>query len=109
MEAHAKRTLGYCNFSTKKTLVDPMNYIHIQDPTYNFKMPDIIAMGIGLCLPLTEMNFILALAGFTFNSNDKQQQAYQFLFTSYFGKTIEECNELLEKLGLKTLGSKSRA
>lgn len=91
-----------------KTLLDPINYSRVQKNTYNFKMPAIIAMGIGLCLPLTEMNLILSLAGFTFNANDKQQQAYQFLFTSYFGKTIEECNELLEKLGLKTLGSKSR-
>lgn len=105
---HMKSRHWNTNIFQSKTLLDPMNYSRVQDPTYNFKMPALVAMGIGLGLPLSEMNIILALAGLTFNPNDRQQQAYQFLFSSYFGKTIHECNALLEKLDLKPLGSKNR-
>lgn len=89
-----------------KTLLNPMAYSRVQNPTHPFKMPQLIAMGVGLALPLTEMNTILSLAGMAFSVTDKAQQAYQFLFTGLSGCTIYECNDFLESVGVATLGSK---
>jgi Zn-dependent peptidase ImmA (M78 family) len=92
-----------------RTNLSPMDYSRVQQPGHKFKMPALVAMGVGLELDLHEMEHVLTLAGLSFMEGDREQQAYKYLFTGMYGKSIDECNEFLEKVGVKTLGSKQRA
>lgn len=49
-------------------------------------------MGVGLRLTPTEMDEILSLTGLL-SANDKEQQAYAYLFSGYAGRNIDDCNE----------------
>lgn len=92
-----------------KTNLGPNDYSRVKKPDYTFKMPALVAMGVGLGLDLQEMEEVLKLAGLYFKENDKEQQAYKYLFTGMYGKSIDECNEFLERVGVTTLGAKQRA
>lgn len=92
-----------------RTNLDAMNYTRVQKPDYKFTIRPLVAMGVGLRLDLSAMEEILTLAGLSFREGDKEQQAYKYLFTGMYGKSIDECNEFLEKVGVTTLGSKQRA
>ena len=91
-----------------RTHLDPMSYSRVQKPEYKFKMPALVAMGVGLGLDLEEMEEILDLAGLTFQKGDRTQQAYKYLFTGMYGKSIDECNEFLRIVNVPELGSQSR-
>lgn len=93
---------------TMRTELNEMNYSRVQKPDYKFAMMPLVSMGIGLQLTLTEMNEVLSCAGLSFNYSDKKEQAYQYLFTGMYGKTISECNDFLEQIGVPKLGSKHR-
>ena len=92
----------------EKTLLDKENYSRVQKGTHNFTMRPLIAMGVGLGLDLNEMEYVLSLGGMTFNPNDREHQAYKYLFTGFYGKDIDECNEFLKKIDVKTLGTHER-
>ncbi len=92
----------------EKTLLDKENYSRVQKGTHNFTMRPLIAMGVGLGLDLNEMEHVLSLGGMTFNPNDREHQAYKYLFTGFYGKDIDECNDFLKKIDVKTLGTHER-
>jgi hypothetical protein len=93
----------------ERTNLCPMDYTRVQKPEHRFKMPALVAMGVGLGLDLQEMEEVLSLAGLSFKKGDHDQQAYKYLFSGMYGKSIDECNDFLEKVGVTTLGSKQRA
>lgn len=90
------------------TNLDAMNYSRVQKPEYKFKMGALVSMGVGLKLTPTEMDEVLSLAGLSFDPNDKEQQAYAYLFSGCSGRDIDECNEFLREVGVTELGSQQR-
>lgn len=90
------------------TNLSPMDYTRVQKPNHRFKLPALVAMGVGLELDLQEMEEILSLAGLTFQEGDRTQQAYKYLFTGMYGRTIDECNDFLRAVNVPELGSQSR-
>lgn len=91
-----------------RTNLSPMDYTRVQKPDHRFKLPALVAMGVGLELDLQEMEEILSLAGLTFQEGDRTQQAYKYLFTGMYGRTIDECNDFLRTVNVPELGSQSR-
>ena len=91
-----------------KTLLSPMDYTRIQKPDHKFKMPAYMAMAVGLGLSLTEFQSVIKQAGLALIDGDKQDDAYVFVLSALQGKTIDECNEFLETIGLSALGTHSR-
>ena len=39
---------------------------------------------------------------------DREQEAYKYLFTAFYGKGIDECNDFLEAVNVPTLGTQQR-
>lgn len=71
-------------------------------------MNTLVSMGVGLQLTPSEMDEVLALAGLSFDPNDREQMAYAYLFSGYSARGIDECNELLQRIGVTELGSQQR-
>lgn len=92
-----------------RTNLGPMDYTRVQKPNHRFKMPALVAMGVGLGLDLQEMEEVLGLAGLSFKKGDHEQQAYKYLFSGMYGHSIEECNEFLEAVHVPTLGTHERS
>ena len=90
------------------TNLDAMSYSRVQKSEYKFKMGALVSMGVGLHLTPSEMDEVLSLAGLTFDPNDKEQQAYSYLFSGYSGRDIDECNTFLREIGVTELGSQQR-
>ncbi len=93
----------------ERTNLGPMDYTRVQKPEHRFKMPALVAMGVGLGLDLQEMEEVLSLAGLSFKKGDHEQQAYKYLFSGMYGHSIEEYNEFLEEVGVTTLGTHERS
>lgn len=68
-------------------------------------MRPLVAMGVGLCLDLSEIEEVLSLGGMTFIKGDREHEAYKYLFTAFYGKDIDECNAFLAEVGVKQLGT----
>lgn len=92
----------------ENTKLDAINYTRVQKPEHKFKMGALVAMGVGLRLTPTEMDEILSLTGLAFDPNDKEQQAYAYLFSGYAGRSIDDCNEFLREIDVTELGSQQR-
>lgn len=93
----------------EKTGLEEINYRRIQNNSHRFKMRQLIAMGIGLELQYDTMLEILERAGYTFSPVEREHRAYRFLFLSYRGHSIKECNALLELIGdVPLLGTQHR-
>lgn len=58
-----------------------------------------VCVGYDVGLKITEE--LLRSQGSSFNPHNKIDSAYIMLLTEYRGKTVEECNALLEKLEIK--------
>lgn len=91
-----------------KTGLDKMNFSRVQSGTHKFTKKPLIAMGVGLGLALDEIEEVLKHGGMGFIEDDPTDEAYKYLFTGLYGKTIDECNAFLEVVGVETLGSKQR-
>lgn len=91
-----------------KTGLDKMHYSRVQGGIHNFTMRPLVAMGVGLCLDLNEMEEVLHLGGMTFKDGDREQEAYKYLFTAFYGKDIEECNKFLQEVDVPLLGTQQR-
>lgn len=92
----------------EKTNLSPMDYSRVQKPDHKFKMPTLVAMGIGLGLGQSEMEEVLALAGLSFREGDREQQAYKYLFSGMYGRSIDECNDFLMAVNVPILGTQQR-
>lgn len=92
----------------EKTKLDKMNYSHVQGGTHKFSMRPLIAMGVGLSLDLAEMEEVLRLGGMAFQDGNREQEAYKYLFTAFYGKGIDECNAFLKEIGVTLLGTQQR-
>jgi hypothetical protein len=91
-----------------KTLLAPMDYTRVQDPTHIFKLPAYTAMAVGLELTLNETKETLRLSGLDYDPNDRTQNAYMYILSTFQGCPIDECNDVLNKLNVPELGTKSR-
>lgn len=90
------------------TLLNDMSFTRVNKPSYNFQVPTLVAIGVGLCLTVSEMEEVLQLYGHSFIVSDKTHRAYKFLFSGMYGKSILKCNEFLEKYDIEPLGSKQK-
>ena len=101
-----------CNWDTRKfqdkTLLAPMDYSRVQLPNHIFKLPTYTAMAVGLELTLKETQDILSLSGLGYDPNDRTQQAYMYILSVFQGCPIDECNDVLSKLNVPKLGTKTR-
>lgn len=92
----------------ERTKPDKMHYSRVQGGTHKFTMRPLVAMGVGLSLDLSEMEEVLRLGGMAFQEGDREQEAYKYLFTAFYGKGIDEYNDFLEAVNVPTLGTKQR-
>lgn len=60
----------------------------------------IVSICVGYNVGLQIAEELLRSLGSSFNPHGKRDSAYIVLLTEYRGKTVEECNELLEKLDI---------
>lgn len=58
-----------------------------------------VAVGYNLDYQLTEK--LCDSIGVTFVLSNTRDYAYQFLLTNCRGKSVDECNEILEQLGIE--------
>lgn len=91
-----------------KTGLDKMNYSRVQGGIHNFTLRPLVAMGVGLGLDLSEMEEVLRLGGMSFKPGDKEQEAYKFLFTAFYGKDIDTCNDFLKEVNVTPLGTQQK-
>ncbi len=91
-----------------RTNLSPMDYSRVQKPDHKFKMPALVAMGVGLGLDQSEMEEVLTLEGLSFREGDREQQAYKYLFTGMYGCSIVKCNKFLSKVNVPILGTQQR-
>lgn len=91
-----------------KTGLDKMHYSRVQNGNHNFTVRPLVAMGVGLNLDLSEMEDVLRLGGMAFKDGDREQEAYKYLFTAFYGKGIEECNNFLKEINVTLLGTQQR-
>ncbi len=87
-----KTGLSYNMFSRIRKYVDKNN-----PPQRNTLMS--VAVGYGLDYQLTSA--LLDSIGLSFILSNKRDYAYQFLLTNCRGKSVDECNKILEHLGIE--------
>ena len=94
----------------EKTLLSPMDYSRVnnKDKHHKFKVPAYTAMAVGLELTLHETEDALRLSGLGYDPNDITDSAYMFILSSFHGSPIDECNMVLEEIGVKPLGTNSK-
>lgn len=103
----------YMSFAEKTRLSENMLYrlkkqVDEKDPT---QRSTIISVSVGYHLDLMMTQALLYSLGVGFNRFNKRDYAYTFLLTRCRGKSIDECNNILEKLGIEKkywLGSYAR-
>ncbi len=61
----------------------------------------IVSVCVGYNVGLQIARELLRSQGSSFNPHSKNDSAYMMLLTECRGKTVEECNEILEKVGIK--------
>lgn len=91
-----------------RTGLDKMNYSRVQGGVHNFTLRPLVAMGVGLGLDLNEMEEVLRLGGMSFKPGDKEQEAYKFLFTAFYGQDIDTCNDFLREINVTPLGTRQK-
>lgn len=94
---------GYKKFQDKTELGVSMYYtlkgrVNKEDPT---SKATIVSVCVGYNVGLQIAEELLRSQGSSFNPHGKRDSAYIMLLTEYRGKTVEECNKLLEKLGIE--------
>lgn len=92
----------------EKTKLDKMNYSRVQGGTHKFSLRPLVAMGVGLSLDLSEMEEVLHLGGMAFQDGNREQEAYKYLFTAFYGKDIDECNAFIKEVDVTLLGTQQR-
>lgn len=68
----------------------------------------VMAVCAGLGVDIRVASSILAAAGHTLG-NSREHQLYYFLFTSFKGKSIDECNTFLKSMDVDPLGTRTRS
>ena len=91
-----------------KTLLSSMDYSRIKKPEHIFKLPHYVAMAVGLELSLSEFELIIACAGYSLISGNIEHDCYSFILSTLNGCGIDVCNDFLESMNLKPLGTQSR-
>ncbi len=79
-----------------RTGLNEMALSRLKKKDHKFKKEQLISIGYGLQIELSEMEEVLDSAGMSFSDSDPADLAYKFLFTGYRGKDIESCNDLLK-------------
>lgn len=79
-----------------RTGLNDMAFSRLKKKDHKFKKEQLISIGYGLQIELSEMEEVLDSAGMSFSDSDPADLAYKFLFTGYRGKDIESCNDLLQ-------------
>lgn len=88
-----------------RTLLDDSTYTRIMKmDDRKWKFETIIAICVGLKLPLKTTETLLEVSGYSFGVSE-DYQIYKFLFTEFRGWSIDECNIFLKSMGLSLLGS----
>lgn len=103
----------YMSFAEKTQLSENMLYrlkkqVDEKDPP---QRNTLISVSVGYHLDLMMTQALLYSLGLGFNRFSKRDYAYTFLLTRCRGKSIDECNNILEKLGIEKkywLGSYAR-
>lgn len=93
----------YMSFAEKTHLSENMLYrlkkqVDEKDPP---QRNTLISVAVGYNLDLMMTQALLYSLGLGFNRFSKRDYAYTFLLTRCRGKTIDECNQILEKLGIE--------
>ena len=93
---------------TEKTQLDGAMYSRIinnklKNPTFH----TVVTICASLGLSMTTTTKLLELAGYTFGTSE-EHQIYSFLFSEMQGKSIDEMNEFLEFMSVRTLGSRNK-
>lgn len=104
---------SYMSFAQKTQLSENMLYrlkkqVDEKDPP---QRNTLISVAVGYNLDLMMTQALLYSLGLGFNRFSKRDYAYTFLLTRCRGKTIDECNQILGKLGVEQkywLGSYAR-
>lgn len=104
---------SYSSFADKTHLSENMLYrlkkqVDEKDPP---QRSTLISVAVGYHLDLMMTQALLHSLGLDFNRLSKRDYAYSFLLTRCRHKTIDECNEILEELGIEKrywLGSFAR-
>lgn len=94
---------SYTSFANKTHLSENMLYrlktqVDQKDPPQRSTLIS-VAVGYNLDLMMTQM--LLYSLGLGFNRFSKRDYAYTFLLTRCRGKSIDACNEILEKLEIE--------
>ena len=90
-----------------RTHLAPMDYTRVYQ-NHKFKVPSYTAMAVGLELTLHETEDALRLSGLGYDNSDPTDCAYMYILSAFHGCSIDECNTVLEKLNVKSLGTKSK-
>lgn len=88
----AKTGLGHDMFYTLRDKTDARN---------QRSKNTIVSVCVGYDVGLKIAEELLRSQGSSFNPHSAIDSAYIMLLTEYRGKTVDECNELLEKLNIK--------
>lgn len=86
-------------------------YYTMKKPNCNIEMQLVISICIGFKLDTVSTQLLLESAGLDFNMNNLYHRAYLYIIEYYKDKSIENCNKVLEYLGVpasKRLGSYER-
>lgn len=97
-----------CSIFEEKTHLDKMFFSRLKKDDYPITMEPIIAICVGLDLPLSCATDILASAGYVLKPTDKTHYAYSYILSAMRGESIIVRNAFLAKYCIKPLGSKSR-
>lgn len=84
------------------------NKVDVGDPP---KMNTLISICIGYDVDVLTAQSLLRCLGLSFNRHNRRDYAYSFLLTRCRGRDWDECNQILEKLGIEKkywLGSQAR-
>ena len=71
-------------------------------------MEFLTAMAVGLGLTLDEFQKVIKQAGLSLIEGNHLDDAYSFILTAMQGKSIDECNDFLDEVGLQILGTHIR-
>lgn len=108
LEGETDMSFSYKTGLSPNMLSRLRNRVDKQDPP---QRSTLLSVCIGYDLDLMMAQSLLYSLGLGFNRFSDRDYAYTFLLTRCRGKSIEECNEILEKLGVSKkywLGSYAR-
>jgi len=93
-----------------KTNLDKATYSRIvndEDINRKWSLRTVMAFCVGAGIGLELARTLLSAAGFSLGGSD-EHCAYRFLLSNYCGKSIDDCNEFLERHGIEPLGGRTR-